>query len=251
MMRDVAKKLLFGAALATASVNCAGARIPKIPDCPTTPEYRDQARKLQQSLANNLYRKDMQEKAAKLYKYTQSVEYQRRMKEVISRVFPEEAQRRKKARTPQQRLYLFISSSVPMHVLRRYAHQISRLPGATMVMRGFVNGATRIAPTVQFIRKLLSKEPNCHKTDCEKIPAAIIIDPYLFRRYSIERVPAVVVADGVQGNGTCTEGNTENVKVRDYAVSYGDAPIRTHLAAMAEEGHSVADVYLHMIEEQR
>jgi hypothetical protein len=48
-----------------------------------------------------------------------------------------------------ERIYLFISSSLPLQTVRNYAASVARLgdPNIIMVMRGFIEGMTKIQPT--------------------------------------------------------------------------------------------------------
>ena len=106
------------------------------------------------------------------------------------------------------RTYLFISSSVPVATLRNYARDLALTPNASMVMIGFVGGMKQIAPTSQFISSILLKDPLCRKASCPGYNTEVLIDPLLFRKYGITRVPALVYvpefskikpADGSEG----------------------------------------------------
>lgn len=190
----------------------------------------------------------LREQARALVDYTQTEQYQQKMDALIGQVFPDQAKARASRRATSERLYLFVSSSIPMDVLRRYAHQVEGVPGAMMVLRGFINGATKIKPTVDFVGKLLKRDPDCQGARCKRIRAPVIVDPNLFRRYGIKRVPAVVTVSGLQTDGSCSEGNTEVVKIRGHHVSYGDVPLLTHLASLAEQGDAIAASYVELID---
>lgn len=190
----------------------------------------------------------MRQQAKALAEYTQTEAYQKKMDDLIGQVFPKQAEARAARRATSERLYLFISSSMPLEVLRRYAQQAEGLPGAMLVLRGFVNGASRIRPTVDFMANVLTRDPGCRGARCRRYRTQVIVDPNLFRRYHIERVPAVVTVAGLQTDGSCSEGNAEVVKVADQHVSFGDAPLLTHLAALVEQGDAVAMNYQHQID---
>ena len=102
---------------------------------------------------------------------------------------------------PDERIYVFISSSMPIATLRNYAADLDRLqdPNITMVMRGFVDGIKLIRPTLEFIQKVLIKDPGCDPSSekCEAYHITINIDPLLFQRYGVNKVPAIVYAKGV------------------------------------------------------
>ena len=62
---------------------------------------------------------------------------------------------------PDERLYLFVSSSVPVGTLRNYVQTLSNLvdPNIRIVLRGFVKGASRIGPTMSFLQEVLFVDP--------------------------------------------------------------------------------------------
>ncbi|OPL12116.1 MAG: hypothetical protein AVO38_03550 [delta proteobacterium ML8_D] len=99
---------------------------------------------------------------------------------------------------PDEKIYLFISSSMTETFLRNYAQDLDKLgdKNIVMVMQGFVGGIKYIKPTLEFIQNILKKSPSCDpKTrPCDAFNAGIYIDPQAFVRYGINRVPAVVYA---------------------------------------------------------
>ena len=135
---------------------------------------------------------------------------------------------------PSERIYVFISSSVPMATLRQYAYALDKLddPGVVMVMRGFVGGMKSIKPTYKFIQEVL----NLDFENRTGVNATVEIDPLLFRRYGIERVPAVVFADGVTvSNREASEGLKDNAGVRNAYVVYGDMSLKYDLNTIYRE----------------
>lgn len=125
-----------------------------------------------------------------------------------------------------ERIYIFISSSVPKETLRNYARDLDALgqPRMSIVMRGFVGGMTKVRPTLEFLRGVLFKDETCDYDKCEAYRAPALIDPLLFRRYGIEAVPAIVYARGVKGvDSTVSEGVKEVAETGDYYILYGDA----------------------------
>jgi type-F conjugative transfer system pilin assembly protein TrbC len=160
------------------------------------------------------------------------------------------ADRQKAASKPgrlsqSERVYIFVSSSMPMAALRRYASDLDRLadPNIVMVLRGFVGGMKRFKPTGDFIGQVLRKDEACDpgKQQCEAYQAGIQIDPMLFRKYGIKQVPAVVyvpqvqVADLGDGAGGQADGG-------DYCVVYGDASLGYVLGVIGREwGRGLGD----------
>lgn len=94
-----------------------------------------------------------------------------------------------------ERLYLFVSSSVPLATLRTYAAMIDRAKASQviMVLRGFVGGMKKAGPTMAFIGEILKKDPACDlsKSRCDNYQVNIQIDPERFRRFRIDEVPAL------------------------------------------------------------
>lgn len=138
-----------------------------------------------------------------------------------------------------ERIYIFVSSSVPKDTLRNYARDIDRLgqPRMSIVMRGFVGGMTKVRPTLEFLRGVLFKNENCVSDECEAYQAPIIIDPLLFRRYGIEAVPAIVYAKGVT-DLTISEKIKEGGEPGDYYMLYGDAALDGALELIDREAGS-------------
>lgn len=128
-----------------------------------------------------------------------------------------------------ERLYVFVSSSIPLVALRAMAKDLSRLndPNVVIVLRGFVGGAKLIGPTSTLVAKIIVDDPDClasGKADCAMKPINIEIDPLLFRRYGIERVPAIAFVQNVMvKNAEASEGIKENADSGDAWIVYGDA----------------------------
>lgn len=140
-----------------------------------------------------------------------------------------------------ERIYIFVSSSVPKDALRNYARDLDALgqPRMSIVMRGFVGGMTKVRPTLEFLRGVLFKDENCYADKCEAYLAPVLIDPLLFRRYGIEDVPAVVYAKGVRVmDSTVSEGVKEGAETGDYYVLYGDAALEGALELIDREAKS-------------
>ncbi|MDF1554381.1 MAG: type-F conjugative transfer system pilin assembly protein TrbC [Deferrisomatales bacterium] len=111
---------------------------------------------------------------------------------------------------PTDRIYLFISESVPLETLRNYARDVVEIgdPRIVMVLRGFVGGMRHVLPTRRFVLDVLRKDFACDpeaRSDCDLYPANLVIDPLLFRRYDVQEVPTVVYAQGVQSAPPGTE----------------------------------------------
>jgi type-F conjugative transfer system pilin assembly protein TrbC len=139
-----------------------------------------------------------------------------------------------------ERVYVFISSALPLPTVRNYAASVTRLgdPNVFLVMRGFVGGMTKIQPTISFIASVLQREPSCNpsEAECEMLTASLAVDPLLFRRYGIDRVPAVVYARGVKAeDAALSEGDVRNTGVAKSHTVYGDASLEYLLEQLRRE----------------
>ncbi|MFZ2631379.1 MAG: type-F conjugative transfer system pilin assembly protein TrbC [Desulfosalsimonadaceae bacterium] len=141
---------------------------------------------------------------------------------------------------PDERIYLFVSSSMPASTLKNYASDLDKLrdPNIVMVMRGFVNGIRLIKPTLEFIDGILIKDPNCDpaNSQCDAYQANITIDPVVFSRYGIETVPAIVYARGVNKTET-GQGATDNIASDAFLVS-GDMSLDYALELIGQKTQS-------------
>ncbi|MCL4476573.1 MAG: type-F conjugative transfer system pilin assembly protein TrbC [Nitrospirae bacterium] len=129
----------------------------------------------------------------------------------------------KKYLADDERIYVFISSSLPMTTLTNYADSLDRLrdPHIAMILRGCVESCSKIKPTVQFMKSIINP------TEDVKRLAEFQIDPFLFRRHQIGQVPAIVFARGVSSvNPELSEGLDGNLQkpVESYVV-YGDVSL--------------------------
>ncbi len=84
----------------------------------------------------------------------------------------------------QSRIFIFVSRSVPLSVLKSYAADIENLGNENirLVFKAF--------PT-NFLNSFLKKDADCTDDDCV-VKAKIIIGEKIFKRYEVDRVPAVV-----------------------------------------------------------
>ncbi|SNB45432.1 type-F conjugative transfer system pilin assembly protein TrbC [Geobacter sp. DSM 9736] len=192
----------------------------------------------------------MKEAAGKLDSFYRSEEFQGRVKgeadrikaqvfgESFARFYPDSAAGEGKGRlADSERVYLFVSSSMPITTLRNYASSIAVMKDARvmMVMRGFVGGMSKIQPTLDFVSNVLQEDVSCtfSNGECRMRQVNLVVDPLLFRRYAIDRVPAVVFAQGVKsGDAALSEGDT-NVSAA-YTV-YGDASLEYILEMISRE----------------
>ena len=144
-----------------------------------------------------------------------------------------------------ERIYIFISSSIPRETLRNYVRDVARLkdPNVKLVMRGLVGGVKYIKPTMRFVSGILLKDPSCdpEKGRCERYAAGVNVDPLIFRRYGIREVPAIVYARNVTVLDTeMSEGMESNVKSGEFYTIHGDVALGYALERFRSETGSQA-----------
>lgn len=140
-----------------------------------------------------------------------------------------------------ERIYLFVSSSVPMTTLRNYAVDLARLadPNISMVMRGMIGGMKTVRPTTEFVSRVIVKDANCKvfQERCDAHQVDFMIDPLLFRKYLITQVPALVYVPRTNViERDRSEGLTE-AEGEFYAL-YGDASLEYLLETLRRETKS-------------
>ena len=194
--------------------------------------------------------KEAEQKAMESYYYTQSEEFQNKVKEysesIKDLIFSEkenntmqyypDAKTQKSVLADDERVYVFISSSMPEDTIRAYAKDLEKLgKHVSLVIRGAIGGLKYIRPTAEWSTRILKKNPYC-EGECETFKTKIIIDPFLFRKYSINRVPAVVYTRGIQNIDGSSEGLIKDNSV--FWISYGDVALGYHLKVIAEKSQN-------------
>jgi type-F conjugative transfer system pilin assembly protein TrbC len=195
------------------------------------------------------------EKAEEAYRIYQSEEFQRKValereriqKEVFGHEAPYYKDSKKDSATgglgANERIYVFLSSSIPRETLRRYTSTVGALGDRNVkfVMRGFIGGAKYVKPTLRFVRDLLLEDPGCNPltSTCRTYDTAVIIDPMLFERYHITHVPAFVYAtvSNLQ-DPEKSEGLESNINIRAFHTVYGDVNFEYVLETFEKETHS-------------
>jgi len=150
----------------------------------------------------------------------------------LGEYFPEEKEQDvKKSKIKKlkghERLYVFISRSIPMATLQNYAVAIESLgdPRVIMVLKGMSDslGLDRIDDALNFSKEILKKNADCFSEECQHFEkVSIEIDPRLFSRYSLKKVPAFVYTN-----------NANSDSAASYLV-YGDFDLAYMLEKMNE-----------------
>lgn len=147
-----------------------------------------------------------------------------------------------------ERIYIFISESVPKETLRNYVRDIDKIrdPRIVLVMRGLVGGMKYVKPTMEFISSLIKKNPACdlRKEKCPTYSAGVQIDPMIFTRYDIKHVPAFVHVDGLHLKDPAgSEGYERNIQgAVDASKLSGDVSLKYALERFKEERPNSASI---------
>jgi type-F conjugative transfer system pilin assembly protein TrbC len=143
-----------------------------------------------------------------------------------------------------ERIYVFVSSSMPIQAIRNYAASITKFGDTRimMVLRGFVEGAGKIQPTIDLVGRVLQRESGCNPLtdgECEILPVPFGVDPLLFRRYGIDRVPAVVYVNGIKAeDASLSECDAKNAAISEYWTVFGDAKLEYLVGQIKKENGS-------------
>lgn len=144
-----------------------------------------------------------------------------------------------------ERVYVLVSSSVPLQTLRNYGYamEAARDMRVAMVIRGLVEekGVDPMEATMKFVNRVLTgQDKPCRGEDgCKrlKVPSGVLIDPLVFARFGVrDSVPAIVYARGVSvADRDKSEGNKQNMKVKDFYVLRGDVSLEYAIEAFQRQ----------------
>jgi type-F conjugative transfer system pilin assembly protein TrbC len=97
-----------------------------------------------------------------------------------------------------EKIYFFLSSSIPDETLRSYMADLDTAREVVAVMYGLVDGIQDMENMGVWYGRLTRKNPVCVDTlenQCERYEVKIEVKPNLFRKYNITMVPAMVYVD--------------------------------------------------------
>jgi type-F conjugative transfer system pilin assembly protein TrbC len=112
-------------------------------------------------------------------------------------------------------LFLFISKSVPLATLKNYAEIFNQNPHITFVMRGTIGSPDKILPTIEWIKSFQCPGGEDDQENCSSVKTDL--NPVLFEKFTINKVPALVYFPEPQKILT-----DETISKNDYLVYYGD-----------------------------
>lgn len=144
---------------------------------------------------------------------------------------------------PNERIYVFVSSSVPVTTLRAYGAAIDKIhdPNVQMVVKGFINGYRDRPAMLKFVFGIESINQDCdyRKMKCPKYQANFNIDPLLFAKYGVTSVPTIVYATDVSVvDHEMSEGKDDNAKTGKFYSVRGDASLEYILELIRKETKS-------------
>ncbi|NKJ02381.1 type-F conjugative transfer system pilin assembly protein TrbC [Novosphingobium sp. SG707] len=116
---------------------------------------------------------------------------------------------------------LFVSSAMPVEVLRTYAAGLARV-GGVMAFRGMPGGMARVEPMAKLSAQVLRLDPGCEGPACAMRDVQIIVDPLIFRQHGVTKVPALAMIPGDPTQPYCERD--ENSPGAAHVI-YGDAAL--------------------------
>lgn len=116
---------------------------------------------------------------------------------------------------------LFVSSSMPVPVLRAYAAQLERVRGV-LAFRGMPGGLKKVGPMAKLTAEVLRLDPGCNGPNCAMRNVQVIIDPIVFRQHGVARVPAFAMIPGDPTHPYCER---EETSPRARFLVYGDSAL--------------------------
>lgn len=116
---------------------------------------------------------------------------------------------------------LFVSSSMPVPVLRTYAAQLERVHGV-LAFRGMPGGLKKVGPMAKLSAEVLRLDPGCEGPNCAMRSVQLIVDPIVFRQHGIARVPALAMIPGDPTEAYCER---DDESPRASHIVYGDSAL--------------------------
>lgn len=102
-----------------------------------------------------------------------------------------------------EKVYLFLSSSIPDETIHGYLVDIARVgdPNVVPVMRGMVNGLRDRKANTKYFSRILKEDLECRdvfkkQKICKRFTTDILFQPPLFAKYGIKQVPALIYDNG-------------------------------------------------------
>ncbi|NTW88500.1 MAG: hypothetical protein HGB26_05110 [Desulfobulbaceae bacterium] len=189
------------------------AREQAVIDDEATRKVMDKARELAKAmtLPENIHKEAGIKAAQKSNADFRKPEFQQKIADEFNRqadlFLPESRRNKQKEQTAKiifaetEKVYLFLSSSIPEASFQAYMASLEGVPEIVPVIKGMVGGLGKEhkEERVQWWSKVLQKDTTCEKRPekpCDFIKPAISIKPALFKQYSVTEVPALIYDRG-------------------------------------------------------
>jgi len=142
-----------------------------------------------------------------------------------------------------ERIYIFISASIPQNVLKRYAIDIDRLGigrNTIFILRGCIDSGSGVGGCGDFKATLNFFKAFAEDKKDSIYNVQIWIDPTLFKRYKISSVPTFVYAEGITlvGDIGSEGGSNRLIATPKYNTSSGDWSLDYHLRELQHMSNS-------------
>ena len=144
-----------------------------------------------------------------------------------------------------ERLIIAISSSVPMETVKNYFDSLTEVyTDVVFVLNGLIdNDVQKIRPTVEYTTQLLKKRNlNTNNAEQDRYLFRVDINPKIFTKYSLEKVPAVIFVKNynpyseIQGNAQID--GEDGIAEEDVYIAYGDSNIKYVLEKINKKAQS-------------
>lgn len=130
----------------------------------------------------------------------------------------------------EKSLYVFISSSMPDAIVRRYIESSQEINKETIfVLRGFIGGMKEFGPTKAYVTKLLCGDLPPGSPGCKV--ATVDVNPNLFKMFGVDRVPTIVYVPAEQEKILCSTGDIPS----KWFTSIGDANLMYHMSQIEKK----------------
>ncbi len=229
------------------------------PDTTIVNEMMEKAKEAAKSMSKpqSIYQKQGEQEAQKVMDTYNSEEFQKKVAEFseklqkdlapvsVKEYYKDAAKKAAGFRLAgNERLYIFISTSVPVGTIREYVKDAVALGSMNIafVLRGGAGGMTALAPTAKFISQCTLRDADCylHSGKCKAYNVAFEIDPLLYRKYAVDAVPAIVYVPSMTvADRNVSEGREGNVTSGEFYAVYGDVSLAFALEQIAKETKSV------------
>lgn len=201
------------------------------------------------TIPDNLNKKQGEEKAKETFEKYKSEEFQSKLKAEMERIqkaltgetgkqyYRDAMKTDTTGMLSNEQIYIFISSSMPVKTIRNYVQDVAFLddPNIKFVLRGFVGGMKKIQPTTEFISNIIKRDPAC-TGKCESYKVAVQINPMLYRRYNIDRTPAILYVQGVLSKEKAlSKKDVSKDEEYPFWLIYGDASLETATELFADK----------------